>query len=70
MTKYAEYLERGGGIDADPDPAQNTLIELASFTRGRRGRIGIERPRFRRCALAVLTVKWEAGGLHGVRHRS
>ena len=34
-TKYAEYRERGDGRDAINIRAQNTLIELASFSRGR-----------------------------------
>jgi hypothetical protein len=32
-TRYATYLERGGGIDAIQIRAQNTTIELASFYR-------------------------------------
>ena len=32
-TRYAEYLERGDGIDAVKIRAQNTVIELASFSR-------------------------------------
>ena len=35
MTKYATYRERGGGIDSIEIRAQNTLIELASFSRAR-----------------------------------
>jgi len=33
-TKYAEYRERGDGMDAATIRAQNTVIELASYTRG------------------------------------
>jgi hypothetical protein len=33
MTKYAEYLERGDGINAVKIRAQNTTIELASYSR-------------------------------------
>jgi hypothetical protein len=33
-TKYATYLERGDGMDAAQIRAQNTTIELTSFTRG------------------------------------
>ena len=33
MTKYATYLERGGSIDAIQIRAQNTTIELASYSR-------------------------------------
>jgi hypothetical protein len=33
MTKYATYLERGDGIDAIQIRAQNTTIELASYSR-------------------------------------
>ena len=35
MTKYATYRERGDSLDAVTIRAQNTLIELASFSRGR-----------------------------------
>ncbi len=35
MTKYATYRERGDGRDAIEIRAQNTLIELASFSRVR-----------------------------------
>jgi hypothetical protein len=34
-TRYATYLERGDGIDAVQIRAQNTVIELASFSRAR-----------------------------------
>jgi hypothetical protein len=34
ITKYATYLEKGNGIDAAQVRAQNTAIELASYSRG------------------------------------
>jgi hypothetical protein len=32
-TKYATYIEKGDGMDPIQIRAQNTTIELASFTR-------------------------------------